>query len=75
MQMDKILENLLLPDTVCDALLNQEGIYGPFLKLALAVENPEEGVLEDLAEQLQVSPEMLNKAHLSALAWVEDLGV
>ncbi len=75
MPMDNILENLLLPDTVCDALLNQEGIYGPFLKLALAVENPEEGVLEDLAEQLQVSPEMLNKAHLSALAWVEDLGV
>jgi EAL and modified HD-GYP domain-containing signal transduction protein len=28
-----------------------------------------------LSEQLQIGPDMLNRAHVSALAWVEELGV
>ena len=38
MPMDRILENLLLPEPVCDALLHRTGIYGPFLELAEACE-------------------------------------
>ncbi|WP_018150061.1 EAL and HDOD domain-containing protein [Leeia oryzae] len=75
MPMEKVLENLLLPETVCDALLTQQGMYGPFLKLAIACENPELNELESLAEQLQITPEMLNKAQMSALTWVEQIGV
>lgn len=75
MPMDKVLENLLLPETVSDALLTKEGMYGPFLKLAIACENPEAGEIERLAEQVQISPELLNKAHMGSLAWVEQLGV
>jgi EAL and modified HD-GYP domain-containing signal transduction protein len=75
MPMDKILDNLLLPDTVSDALLSRTGVYGPFLELAEACEDPTMADVPRLAEQLQMSAEMLNKAHVTALAWVEDLGV
>lgn len=75
MPMDKILETLLLPDTVSEALLERVGIYGPFLELAEACEDPEMTDVPRLCEHLQLTPEMLNRAHVSALAWVEELGV
>lgn len=75
MPMEKILETLLLPDNVTDALLQREGIYGPFLELAEACEDPHMTDVPRLTEQLQLSPDMLNRAHVSALAWVEELGV
>ncbi|GLR14556.1 EAL domain-containing protein [Chitinimonas viridis] len=75
MPMEKILETLLLPDAVSDALLSRTGIYGPFLELAEACEDPEMADVPRLCEHLQLTPEMLNKAHVSALAWVEELGV
>ncbi|QNM98276.1 EAL and HDOD domain-containing protein [Chitinimonas koreensis] len=75
MPMDKILETLLLPDSVSEALLSRTGIYGPFIELAEACEDPDMADVPRLCEQLQLTPEMLNKAHVSALAWVEELGV
>jgi EAL and modified HD-GYP domain-containing signal transduction protein len=75
MPMDKILETLLLPDSVSEALLSRTGIYGPFLELAEACEDPEMADVPRLSEQLQIGPDILNKAHVSALAWVEELGV
>ncbi|MGQ5523735.1 EAL and HDOD domain-containing protein [Chitinimonas sp. PSY-7] len=75
MPMDKILETLLLPDSVSEALLSRFGMYGPFLELAEACEDPDMADVPALCEQLQITPEMLNKAHVSALAWVEELGV
>lgn len=75
MPMEEILENLNLPEAICDALLHRTGVYGPFLELAEACENPGQRHLEQLAESLAVSPDLLNKAHLSALQWVEELGV
>lgn len=75
MPMDNILETLLLPDAVTDALLNRTGIYGPFLELTEACEDPEMTDVPRLCEQLQITPEMLNRAHVSSLAWVEELGV
>ncbi|MBB5019863.1 EAL and modified HD-GYP domain-containing signal transduction protein [Chitinivorax tropicus] len=75
MPMEKILENLLLPETVCDALLTRTGIYGPFLELAEACEDPEMANVKPIAEKLHISPEMLNRDHIAALAWVEELGV
>ncbi|WP_374348026.1 EAL and HDOD domain-containing protein [Chitinimonas sp.] len=75
MPMDQILETLLLPDSVSEALLSRTGIYGPFLELAEACEDPDMTNVPSLSEHLQITPDMLNRAHVSALAWVEELGV
>ncbi|GAB3264929.1 EAL and HDOD domain-containing protein [Chitinimonas naiadis] len=75
MPMDKILETLLLPDAVSEALLERGGIYGPFLELAEACEDPDMAEVPRLCENLALTPEMLNRAHVSSLAWVEELGV
>lgn len=75
MPMEKILEKLYLPDTISDALLTRQGMYGPFLELAEACEDADLTRAEALAESLQLEPSKVNKAHLEALAWVEQLGV
>jgi EAL and modified HD-GYP domain-containing signal transduction protein len=75
MPMEQILETLLLPENVSEALLSRTGIYGPFLELAEACEDPDMTSVPSLSEQLQITPDMLNRAHVSALAWVEELGV
>lgn len=75
MPMDKILDQLNLPENICDALLTRQGIYGPFLALAEACEGTDIGQLQSLAEALQLEPEKVNQAHLAALKWVEALGV
>ncbi|SFN70784.1 EAL and modified HD-GYP domain-containing signal transduction protein [Formivibrio citricus] len=75
MPMDKILETLILPEPVCDALLERTGMYGPYLELAEACEDPDMTEVPRLCEQLLVTPEILNRAHVQALAWVEELGV
>jgi c-di-GMP phosphodiesterase len=75
MPMDRILETLILPENVTDALMTRTGIYGPFLALAEACEDPGMSEVPFLCEQLQLTPEMLNRAHVQALKWVEELGV
>lgn len=75
MPMEQVLEKLALPEAICDALLSRQGIYGPFLDLAEACEAPETGRIDDLATQLQLEPETVNRAHLAALAWVEKAGI
>ncbi|KAF0814457.1 hypothetical protein IGB42_01358 [Andreprevotia sp. IGB-42] len=75
MPMDRVLETLILPENVCDALQHRSGVYGPFLELAEACEDPEMSEVPRLCEQLQLTPEMLNRAHVQSLTWVEELGV
>jgi len=75
MPMDKVLEKLTLPDNIADALLNRDGIYGPFLSLAEACESAEIERVNELAASLAIDPNTVNEAHLKALAWVEELGV
>ncbi|WP_035055448.1 EAL and HDOD domain-containing protein [Andreprevotia chitinilytica] len=75
MPMDRVLETLILPENVCDALQHRTGMYGPFLELAEACEDPEMTEVPRLCDQLQITPEMLNRAHVQALTWVEELGV
>ncbi|MGD9788590.1 MAG: EAL and HDOD domain-containing protein [Sulfuricellaceae bacterium] len=75
MPMDKVLEQLNLPENICDALLLRQGIYGPFLALAEACEGTDVAQLQQLAESLQLEPDTVNKAHLDALKWVEELGI
>ncbi len=75
MPMDDILEKLYLPEAICDALLTRQGMYGPFLSLAEACESSESSRIEELADSMAMDPESVNKAHLEALAWVEQLGI
>ena len=75
MPMENVLERLNLSEPISDALSSREGIYGPFLALAEACENATPDEIRTLAESLQLEPEQVNKAHLSALAWVESLGI
>ncbi|MDF0606287.1 EAL domain-containing protein [Neisseriaceae bacterium TC5R-5] len=75
MPMDNIIKHLQLPDEITAALLHGEGPMSPFLKLAKTCEdNTLAGVVE-LCLQLELSDEQLNEAHISALAWVEELGL
>ncbi len=75
MPMDDILEKLYLPETICDALLNRQGVYGPFLALTEACENSDPKRIGELADSMAMDPEKINKAHMEALAWVEQLGI
>jgi EAL and modified HD-GYP domain-containing signal transduction protein len=75
MPMESVLEKLALPETISDALLLRQGIYGPFLTLAEACEGASAARIEELTAQLQLEPEKVNQAHLEALAWVEKVGI
>lgn len=75
MPMDQALDKLYLPESISDALLHRHGIYGPFLELAEACEGGDSGRIEKLAFSLQLEPDKINQAHLSALAWAETLGI
>ncbi|MDD5241186.1 MAG: EAL domain-containing protein [Sulfuricella sp.] len=75
MPMDEVLEKLSLPESITDALLHRQGIYGPFLELTEACEEGDSEHIENLAFSLQMEPETINRAHLAALAWVETLGM
>ena len=75
MPMESVLDKLLLPETIQDALLTRTGMYGPFLGLAEACEGAREDQINAIAESLSIEPDAVNKAHIEALAWVETLGV
>jgi EAL and modified HD-GYP domain-containing signal transduction protein len=73
--MPDLLDRLLLPEAISDALLNRSGLYGPILALAEACESRESDQVDSLAESLILSPEQVSTAHLQALAWAEQLGL
>lgn len=75
MPMDQVLEKIQLPDTVTEALLTRTGIYGPFLELTEACEYANSQRILELAELLQFDADKVNECHISALAWVETLGI
>lgn len=75
MPMDSVMDKLTLPENITDALLNRSGIYGPFLELTEACEGADMNKIDELAMALSLEPAKVNEAHLSALAWVETLGV
>nr|WP_315258994.1 HDOD domain-containing protein [uncultured Duganella sp.] len=71
--MDEVLANVQLSDDVVAALLSRSGKYGPYLALAEACELSS-GLVASLAATLKLSPLDVNKAHLSALAWAQNVG-
>ncbi|KLN52266.1 EAL and HDOD domain-containing protein [Variovorax paradoxus] len=70
--MQEVLNKVQLPDSVQQAILTRGGVYGPFLSLAEACEL-NTGDAARLAEALLLSADQVNAAHLSALAWSQDV--
>ncbi|MDB5761657.1 MAG: hypothetical protein JWQ21_652 [Herminiimonas sp.] len=72
--MEQVLEHIQLSDSVSQALLAREGMYGPFLALAEACER-KDGQAGALADSLFVNARQVNEAHLAALAWSQNLKI
>jgi EAL and modified HD-GYP domain-containing signal transduction protein len=70
--MKQVLDTIQLPEEVVRALLTRDGMYGPYLALAEACEL-NSNLVASLAESLDISPQEVNKAHLSALAWAQNV--
>ncbi|HEU4776733.1 MAG TPA: HDOD domain-containing protein [Telluria sp.] len=72
MPMKEVLESIQLSDDVVAALLTRGGKYGPYLALAEACEL-NSALVASLAASLNLTPLDVNKAHLSALAWAQNV--
>ncbi|WGG52258.1 EAL and HDOD domain-containing protein [Rugamonas sp. DEMB1] len=72
MPMERVLEAIQLSDDVVAALLTRGGKYGPYLALAEACEL-NSTLVAALAHSLGLSPQQVNQAHLSALAWAQNV--
>lgn len=71
--MDQALEAMHLPEPIADALLGRGGVYAPFLDLARASEAVTVRVLREQAGLLGLSEEQVNRAHLKALAFADEM--
>ena len=72
LSMREVLDTIQLPDEVVRALLTRGGKYGPYLALAEACEL-NSNLVASLANSLKITPLEVNKAHLSALAWAQNV--
>jgi c-di-GMP-related signal transduction protein len=70
--MQQVFDTILLSDDIMAALLNRDGAYGPYLALAEACELNSD-LVSSLAATLNLSAFDVNQAHLSALAWAQDV--
>jgi EAL and modified HD-GYP domain-containing signal transduction protein len=70
--MKEVLETVPLSAEIVSALLDRGGRFGPYLALAEACEL-NSSLVASLAASLKVTPEEVNKAHLSALAWTQNV--
>ncbi len=78
MPLEKITEQVALPEAVTDALFHHTGQFGALLELVklcetLSVENHAARATE-LAMMIGITPESLNRAQIEALVWAEGLG-
>ena len=71
--MEKVLESMSLPESICDALLGHGGVYGPFLELAKVSEGEDGTTLAEQAGMLGLSAEQFNRAQMQALQFAETM--
>lgn len=67
------LANFHLPQQVSLALLKREGIYAPYLDLAIACEEFDQDQIEILAAACGLDAAKVNAAHVDALVWAEEV--
>jgi EAL and modified HD-GYP domain-containing signal transduction protein len=76
--LEKITEQVALPEAVTDALFHRAGPFGPILDLVELVERLEEpgraARADELTLSLGLSADAVNRAHVDAMAWAEGLG-
>ncbi|MCU0840864.1 MAG: HDOD domain-containing protein [Thiobacillaceae bacterium] len=72
--MAEAIASLKLVQPIVDALLRGEGIYAPYLMLAMACESDDPMEIARLSAVLDLAPDEVNLAHLNALIWSETLG-
>lgn len=72
--MEDVLEKIQLSESVTQALLSREGIYGPFLALAEACElhDPK---LDSMATSLCIGSRQINESQMAALTWAQNLEI
>ncbi|MDR2614759.1 MAG: HDOD domain-containing protein [Candidatus Accumulibacter sp.] len=75
LSMDKVLETMSLPETICDALLGRGGVYGPFLDLAIACEGEDGEAIATQAGLLGLSADTFNQAQMKALSFAEAIHI
>lgn len=68
----QLLDQIVLPEAIAQAVLSREGKYGPFLSLAEACES-EDADAGSLADTLFLTEARVNDAHLSAMAWARNI--
>lgn len=67
------LANFHLPPPVSQALLERQGIYAPYLDLAIACEEFDQAQIGLLASACGLNAAKVNAAHVDALVWAEDV--
>ena len=72
--METALASLKLPPAIETALTKREGIYAPYLDLAIACEEAEAHVIATYAAVSGISAKDINRAHMQALNWAEEAG-
>jgi EAL and modified HD-GYP domain-containing signal transduction protein len=72
--MKEVLDTIQLPDEVVRALLTRGGMYGPYLALAEACELNSD-LVSSLAASMKIGPEDVNRMHLQAIAWAQNVAV
>ncbi|MDR2209089.1 MAG: HDOD domain-containing protein [Azoarcus sp.] len=71
--MQAILDEMLLPEPIIDALLYDQGEHAQFLRLARACESFDPSILIQTANDLHLTPEQINQAQLLALGFADSL--
>lgn len=69
--MEQALERLKLPHPVVAALTRREGIYAPFLGLAIACEEADQESIDHYAAACGLNADSVNAAQVNALVWAE----
>jgi hypothetical protein len=72
-RMDEIVEAMTLPEGICDALLHDAGEYAPLLRIARLTEGFDGSALAEQCAELQLTPEQVNAALVTALGFADSL--
>ena len=70
---DTVLEQMTLPEAICEALMTGEGAYAPLLKLAITSESFLPDQLRAQTDALGLSDQQVSEALLQAVAFADAL--
>ncbi|MEW5770753.1 MAG: HDOD domain-containing protein [Pseudomonadota bacterium] len=73
--MTQALANLNLPESVANALVHGDGMYAPYLQLAIACEHFDQEAIATLAANIGADADSVNLAHVNALIWSESVDI